>query len=161
MKTEYLLSPKSFKFNMLGAFGLILFRETMILQQWFSVMTQYRWLSVTVYVAGLGMLLLAVEKIIDSYVQKIIITPQEITFQSLGMVVTVKWNDAQRIDTYQYTNWPQDCICAPRNKAVIKGWQSFCGYGKEVRIPLEDFSRNWRDTELGQQIKQYAPHLFQ
>jgi hypothetical protein len=77
------------------------------------------------------------------------------------MVVTVKWNDAQRIDTYQYTNWPQDCICAPRNKAVIKGWQSFCGYGKEVRIPLEDFSRNWRDTELGQQIKQYAPHLFQ
>jgi len=27
-------------------------------------------------------------------------------------------------------------------------------------IPLECFADNWRDSELGQQIKQYAPHLF-
>ena len=28
-------------------------------------------------------------------------------------------------------------------------------------IPLSSFSNNWRDSELGQQIKQYAPHLFE
>jgi len=28
-------------------------------------------------------------------------------------------------------------------------------------IPLSCFSDNWRDSELGQQIKQHAPHLFE
>lgn len=27
-------------------------------------------------------------------------------------------------------------------------------------VPLSIFAENWRDSELGQQIKQYAPHLF-
>ncbi|HAE60390.1 MAG TPA: hypothetical protein DCG54_13015 [Anaerolineae bacterium] len=28
-------------------------------------------------------------------------------------------------------------------------------------IPLSTFAKNWRDSDLGQQIKQYAPHLFE
>jgi hypothetical protein len=28
-------------------------------------------------------------------------------------------------------------------------------------IPLSWFADNWRDSELGQQIRQYAPHLFE
>lgn len=27
-------------------------------------------------------------------------------------------------------------------------------------IPLSIFAKNWRDSDLGQQIRQYAPHLF-
>lgn len=161
MKTEYPLSPKSFKFNMIGAFVLIFLREIMIWLQWLFISGHYKWLSITLYLAALAALLSAIEKIINSYVQKIIITPEEITFQRLGMVVTVKWNDLQRIDTYQFVNSPQESIFAPKSRAVITGWQSFGVYGKEVYIPLEDFVKNWRDSELGQQIKQYAPHLFQ
>ena len=32
---------------------------------------------------------------------------------------------------------------------------------REFFIPLSCFSNNWRDTKLGQQIKQHAPHLFE
>ena len=32
---------------------------------------------------------------------------------------------------------------------------------KKSYIPLSWFADNWRDSELGQQIKQYAPHLFE
>ena len=34
-------------------------------------------------------------------------------------------------------------------------------YPQNIAIPLSCFSNNWRDSELGQQIKQYAPHLFE
>lgn len=34
------------------------------------------------------------------------------------------------------------------------------GFSQIVFIPVSCFSNNWRDSELGQQIKQYAPHLF-
>jgi hypothetical protein len=36
------------------------------------------------------------------------------------------------------------------------GW----GFSQTVFIPVSCFSNNWRDSELGQKIKQYAPHLF-
>ena len=36
----------------------------------------------------------------------------------------------------------------------------FWGVSQRVFIPLSCFADNWRDSELGQQIKQYAPHLF-
>jgi len=31
----------------------------------------------------------------------------------------------------------------------------------KILIPLSSFEDNWRVSELGQQIKQYAPHLFE
>jgi len=36
----------------------------------------------------------------------------------------------------------------------------FWGFSQNVFIPLECFAKNWPVSELGQQIKQYASHLF-
>ena len=42
---------------------------------------------------------------------------------------------------------------------VIKRYPVW-GFSQIVFIPLSCFSDNWRDSELGQLIKQRAPHLF-
>lgn len=42
---------------------------------------------------------------------------------------------------------------------VIKRYPVW-GFSQNVFIPLSCFSDNWRDSELGQLIKQCAPHLF-
>jgi hypothetical protein len=42
----------------------------------------------------------------------------------------------------------------------LEPYGMYAGLSQRVFIPLNCFSENWRDSDLGQQIKQYAPHLF-
>jgi hypothetical protein len=44
---------------------------------------------------------------------------------------------------------------------IPPNWKVYGGFLFYVFIPLSPFDKNWRDSELGQQIKQYAPHLFE
>ena len=46
------------------------------------------------------------------------------------------------------------------NIKVGNNWE-LLSFLKRVFIPLSCFADNWSESELGQQIKQYAPHLFE
>lgn len=158
MNKEFHLTRKGFNFLVIYAFVFLGLREMLLLLDLFS---DYRGLiSIVMYIAGLTWMAMAIERIFIAFTQKLILSSESITFQRIGLTVTVKWGDIQRVGTYGIGKF-QECIFAPKAKSIVTGWASFGIYGKEVYFPLEIFADNWRDSELGQQIKQYAPHLFQ
>lgn len=158
MEKEYHITQKSFKFFVIYAFVFLGLRELLLLLDLFS---DYRGLiSVIMYILGLTWMVMAIERIFIAFTQKLILSEDDITFQRIGLTVTIKWGNVQRIG-FNSLGKPQECIFAPKAKSIVKGWGSFGIYGKDVYFPMNDFAENWRDSDLGQQIKQYAPHLFQ
>ena len=98
--------------------------------------------------------------------EAICISDKTIEYRRLGSAFEVYWNDIEKISRNLYF-YIQDCLII--DKADIRITESsMFGYPfhynlfdfQKVFIPLSCFSENWRESELGQQIKQYAPHLF-
>jgi hypothetical protein len=99
--------------------------------------------------------------IIQAYTEKIIISPSDITLYLPGLHISIKWKDIERISHIRTLGVSYEAVSVPKNKAIITGVQSFGVLGKKVSINLFRYAENWRDSELGQQIKQHAPHLFE
>lgn len=101
--------------------------------------------------------------------ESITITPETIEYNTPGMILVVKWKDIEEISHCWRFLIRQECLVLDRSNSTIKEWALYANtyshplknYLQSVAIPLSCFSENWRDTELGQQIKQYAPHLFE
>ncbi|MBC7876663.1 MAG: hypothetical protein H7Y59_05770 [Anaerolineales bacterium] len=86
------------------------------------------------------------------------------------MILEVKWKDIDKISHCWRFLIRQECLSVDQGQVKIKEWHAFSAntyshplenYLQNIAIPLNSFSENWRDSELGQQIKQYAPHLFE
>lgn len=104
--------------------------------------------------------------IIHAYTEKLLLSPSGITLQIIGLQASVKWNDINRIG--RVSNFPGkgfEALFTQKEKVSVTN-----GKGKQVQDPplfnevsikLSRYSENWRNSELGQQIKQYAPHLFE
>jgi hypothetical protein len=95
--------------------------------------------------------------------ERIIVTPKGIEYHvPLTFAIEASWGEMEEIRRY----WLREGLFVDRNSINIKyanrnTYATFMGFGQSAFIPLSSFSENWRDSELGQQIKQYAPHLFQ
>lgn len=94
---------------------------------------------------------------------KIIVTENGIEYHApLVFAIEVVWGTIEEIKYY----WFREGLFVERTSINVKyanrnTYATFMGYGRSAFIPLSSFSDNWRDSELGQQIKQYAPHLFE
>lgn len=89
-----------------------------------------------------------------------------IEYHRLGASFEVNWNDIEKISYRSYLYTRQECLVTDQSKLKIKSmsfWGSWyeLNSGNNTSIPISCFAENWRDSELGQQIKQYAPHLFE
>ncbi len=111
-------------------------------------------------------LVIALYSIIHAYTEKLFLSPSGIILQYIGLQVSVKWNDIDRIGSVSNFPWKSfDALITQKEKvSVINGKGKQVHHPplfNEVSIKLPRYSENWRDSELGQQIKQYAPHLFE
>jgi hypothetical protein len=85
------------------------------------------------------------------------------------MFVEAKWEDVEAISLHWFHGFRNECLVVDNSKARIRKWKFPARYPpspggffpQKTIFPLTCFSENWRDSELGQQIKQHAPHLFQ
>ena len=107
----------------------------------------------------LGLFLLPIYSIFNEH---IILTENEITFCRLGLEFKTRWGNIEAIGVFLF----QEGLYIDKSKIKIMKWflgtiETYMGLGQEVFIPLSFYSTHWRDSELGQQIKQYAPHLFE
>lgn len=101
--------------------------------------------------------------------ENISISDMGIVYDTPGLVLEVKWEDIQNISHCWRFLIRQECLVVDQSHAKIKRWAVYANsyphplknYIQSIAIPLSCFSENWRDSELGQQIKQYAPHLFE
>ena len=98
--------------------------------------------------------------------EHMVVSEKGIEFHSPTVVFETKWESLQRISTHWYQGFRQECLIVDNSQVRIRKWSlgsipaPFEFVPRNTIIPLSCFSENWRDSELGRQIKQYAPHLF-
>jgi len=101
--------------------------------------------------------------------EHIVVSEKGIEYHSPGIIVEATWEDFEKISSYWYRGMRIECLLIDNSQTRIKKWSFSARYPpttlleslrQKTIIPLSCFSNNWTDSELGQQIKQYAPHLF-
>ncbi|RJP55579.1 MAG: hypothetical protein C4583_00400 [Anaerolineaceae bacterium] len=94
--------------------------------------------------------------------EKLLLSPTGIEYHAFSYMVYSEWGDLNRIgNDPSYLRRKTECIVTKSNN--VKNRIPFRWLFRMERtncIPVSLFFENWRDSELGQQIKQYAPHLF-
>jgi len=110
---------------------------------------------------SLGYLYFALQSIYGYY-QTITMDPNKIYFRTFGLNVEINWHKIKRIGIYKNFFWRYEGLYLGKSDGNVTVWFPGARFANsEVFIPLSIFAENWRDSELGQQIKQRAPHLFQ
>jgi len=97
--------------------------------------------------------------------EKIGISDKGIEYHRLGLTFSTKWENVRKLDTQWFPPFEQEGISLDPDQIRITEWWSgtytTCGgWSRKSFISFSKFSANWRDSELGQQIKEYAPHLL-
>ncbi len=101
--------------------------------------------------------------------EHIVVSEKGIEYHSPGMILEAKWEDIEEISFRWYQGIRNECLLIDNSKIRLKKWSFPARYPpttlweslrQKTIIPLSCFSDNWHNSELGQQIKQYAPHLF-
>jgi hypothetical protein len=126
-------------------------------------------LCLQLYLLGLGLFGIynLVQKIRNEH---IIVSEKGIEYYAPGVIFETGWKSIERISKYWRGGFRHDCLVIDNSQIRMKKWSFFGGRNlpmpfefvpKKTLIPLSGFSENWRDSELGQQIKQYAPYLFE
>lgn len=99
---------------------------------------------------------------IYGYFQFIKIASDKIYYRTFGYIVEIEWSHIKRIGKYKNLFWKYEGLYLSKSEGTVTVWFPGVRFDRsEVFIPLSIFAENWRDSELGQQIKQHAPHLFQ
>ena len=131
----------------------------------------FRFNYVYLGVYGVFILFMAIKNITSEH---IVLSDTGIEYHRFGATYNVNWENLEEINT-RWIILPllmmppkQEGICIDPSLIRITEWwlgydtcYSYERWNKEMFIPLSIFSENWRESELGRQIKQYAPHLFQ
>jgi hypothetical protein len=93
---------------------------------------------------------------------RLVLSPERLEFYSPGLVLTTSWDNLERIGSVStLLGSAKSDNLVLRAAAIQKTawWFKLLRKHPEHVIPMSMFS-NWRGSEIGQEIKRYAPHLF-
>jgi hypothetical protein len=111
-----------------------------------------------------GILILSLSIANDIYAltrEKLILTSNQISYQTFGLFINVPWNEIEGIkNDPAWIRRNIECLFFDKNFAKTS-WLWFYSLQDKNLIPLTIFDENWRNSDLGQKLKQYAPHLFE
>ena len=98
----------------------------------------------------------------DLATERIIVSERGIEYRKLAFAFEVSWADMDEFGYY----WFREGLLIEKDaiKPIFVYRPTYAilmGFGQSAFIPLSSFSNNWRSSELGKQIKQYAPRLFE
>jgi len=93
--------------------------------------------------------------------EHISISANGIEYNRPGIIFEVNWKNIERYGDQLTVAGNQEGLFVDKSNIKIKHWYVLEMLNRQkVFIPLSCFSENWHNSELGKQIKQYAPHLF-
>jgi hypothetical protein len=101
-------------------------------------------------------------KLLNYPFQRILLSEQGIEYAKPYLSFETKWKSIEKIGFHWSIVGRLEGLYIPQNLINIEvgnNWE-LLSFFKRVFIPLSCFAGDWRDSELGGQIKQYAPHLF-
>jgi len=112
---------------------------------------------------GIPILFISFKNITSAHV---ILSDNGIEYHRLGLTFNVKWENIEKIGIYYPIPYRLEGLFVDHSLIKLKEWwlgtfAIYGGWGRRAFIPLSSFSNNWRDSLLGQQMKQYAPELFE
>jgi hypothetical protein len=101
--------------------------------------------------------------------EHIVVSEKGIEYHSPWLILVAKWESIEKISYYWHNGFRYECLLIDNSLTRIKKWSfperypptPLEGFPHKTIIPLSCYADNWRNSELGQQIKQYAPHLFE
>ena len=100
--------------------------------------------------------------------EHITVSANGVEYQAPGIIFDTDWNNIEKISYHWHHSWRIECLLIDNDQIRIKKWSfparalpsPLTPFSHKTIIPLSCFAENWRENELGQQIKQYAPQLF-
>jgi hypothetical protein len=105
------------------------------------------WFVMAIYVANKTRIVID-EKGIEYYVP-------------LNFAYRVGWGNINEVGYY----WFREGLCVDKTSIEIiydsrRTYATLMDFGQFSFIPLSIFAKDWKKADIGQHIKQYAPHLF-
>ncbi len=92
---------------------------------------------------------------------RLTISPEGIEYHNFGVYLSATWNGASRIGTaFMFLRKREGLFVRPAPESKFWLGAPLGSTGKEMFIPLTLFVRDWRNSSLGDELKQYAPRLF-
>jgi hypothetical protein len=158
MNREYSLT-KRVKWKMgLGsiffAFGAGILACSLIFQRSFNL-----WGSFLILLCIVTTIATGIARLYDAFFENISVDENGIKYTCVNYKVAAKWVDLKRIGDFRTSRIHSiEGIYLTDHEHIVPAWTDFVD---KNFIPVSLFDDNWRTSDLGQQIKQYAPHLFQ
>jgi hypothetical protein len=93
---------------------------------------------------------------------RLVISPEGVEYYQVGYSVKTAWNNVARVGEIPAGRIMTEGLILYEPALFVDNWLSGVKYiqTRGKLIPLSLFKRDWLDSELGQDIKKYAPHLF-
>jgi hypothetical protein len=93
---------------------------------------------------------------------RLVISPEGIEYYQVGYSVKTTWNNVARVGEIPAGRIMAEGLILYEQALFVDNWLSGVKYiqTRGKLIPLSLFKRDWLESELGQDIKKYAPHLF-
>lgn len=98
--------------------------------------------------------------IIMLFGESVVVSDDGIQYKYFIIGEKISWNGFSRIGRYFFREGLFIRYSHPTILSFPLGLKIYGGFPFFKFVPLSSFNKNWRDSELGQQIKQHAPHLF-
>jgi hypothetical protein len=127
----------------------------------YSLFTKTTWMLMTILFIG-GEIVSAMIRVYSEYLT---LSENGIIFNTAHNKTKAAWSDVEKTSSSLWWFFKTDGLFVIKSEFNSKSLSFSSLFDKSWLnrrrfIPLGIFSDNWRDSELGQQIKQYAPHLF-
>ena len=119
-----------------------------------------------VYALGLGLFGASLKKILNEHLA---VSEKGIEYRSPWLIMEAKWERIEKISKNWYHGLRAESLLIDNFQIRIKKWTfpdrgpstPFEKFPHKTIIPKSSFAHSWHDSELGEQIKPYGPHLFE
>ena len=159
MEKFYVTSRYKFLYSLIGVLSFLPF---LVVMYWIRRVPVFNvFIFISILIAG-------IRYVYWIRKENISVSDMGIMYDTPGMILEIKWENVKKISRCWRFMIRQDCLVVDQSNINIKNWAIYANsypsvlenYPQNIAIPLSCFSNNWRVSEIGQQIKQYAPHLF-
>ena len=131
-----------------------------------AVADAFLFFSIYLVLLGVGLIWFLSRDVQHEY---LVVSEHICSYHRFGAVFEVKWKNVKKPEYRWHLDMlsRQECLIIDKQNIKIKKmafwgrWYTRRAFNlQETFIPVACFADNWRDSKLGQQIKEYAPHLF-
>jgi len=93
---------------------------------------------------------------------RLVVSPEGVEYYQVGYSVKTTWDNVARVGEIPAGRIMAEGLILYQPALFVDSWLAGVKYiqTRGKLIPLSLFKRDWFESELGQDIKKYAPHLF-